>query len=102
MMGAWSDATNSSHYPGQFLDRSSLAELLEATQLRHLEVGIGDITVVIEENLYFAVAFQPGYGINANLFHPVLPSSAVVAAFSSTSSLIARIYKRCLLDLPLR
>ena len=39
-----SDATNSGYYPWHLLNRSALAELLETTELRYLEVGIGDIT----------------------------------------------------------
>jgi hypothetical protein len=29
-----------------------------------LEVGVGEITVVIEENLDLSMAFQPGDGVN--------------------------------------
>jgi len=45
-----------------------LGELLEPTQLRHLEVGPVDITFVVEKDVNFAVAFESGDRINAILF----------------------------------
>jgi hypothetical protein len=78
-----SDAADARDDAGYLLNWSSLAELLEATQFWYLEVGIFDVPPVIEEDFYFAVPFQPGYGVNSDLFHPILPSSDLVAVFSS-------------------
>jgi len=68
-MGAWSDATNSSNYPGQFLNRSSLAEFFEAAKLRDPQVDISHLPGIIQENINPAMTLKPGKGVNANPFH---------------------------------
>ena len=42
----------------QLVDRPADAELLEAPQLGHLPVGVGDVPLVVQEDLDLAVAFQ--------------------------------------------
>ena len=68
-MSARSDAADTRHDTGQLLYRPALAELLKAAQLRYLQIGILDITITVEENLYLTVSLKPGYGVNTNLFH---------------------------------
>jgi len=69
MMGTGSDAADPRHNTGQLLDRPALAEFLKATKLRYLKVGIGNIAGIVKENLYLAMPFQSGYGINGYFFH---------------------------------
>ncbi|MBA7705116.1 hypothetical protein ES703_113940 [subsurface metagenome] len=69
MMGSGADPTDARGYPGHLLNRSSLAEFLETTKLRYLEIGIVNITLIIEENLYLAMSLKPGNRVNSNLFH---------------------------------
>jgi len=57
MMGPRSDTADSRDYSGHLLDRPSLTELLEAAKLGYLEIGILDIALAIEEDLYLAVSF---------------------------------------------
>ena len=42
------------------LGRPADAELLEAAQLGDLEVDVGDVALVVQEDLDLAVAFEPG------------------------------------------
>src|SRR4030042_3805621 len=67
MMGTRSDAADTRHDARQFFYGPALAELLKAAKLRYLEVGILNLTVTIEKNLYLAVSFKPGYGVDTNL-----------------------------------
>ena len=69
VMGARSDTADARHNTRQFFYRSAFAKPLKATQLRYLEIGIGNITIVVKENLYLAVSLQPGYRVNGNLLH---------------------------------
>ena len=41
----------------------TLAEFLESTQCRDLQVGVGDISLIVQENIDFAVTFQTGNGV---------------------------------------
>ncbi|MBA7667795.1 hypothetical protein ES703_75895 [subsurface metagenome] len=52
-----------------FLNRSAFTKLLETPQLDNLEVGVLDLALVIEKNVYLCVAFQPsGRGYANNFF----------------------------------
>ncbi len=57
---------------GHILDRAAFAELLEAAQLGYLQVDVGHAAVVIEEDGYLAVSFQPGDGVDGYLFHGLI------------------------------
>ena len=81
-MGPWSDTADARHDAGQLLYRPALAELLKAAKLRYLEIGILNIAVVIEKNLYLAVSLKPGNGVNTNLFSFCTLPSALLKAFS--------------------
>jgi hypothetical protein len=72
VMSARSDTAYTGYYTGHLLNRPALAELLEAAKLGDLEVGIGNITVVVEKDLNLAVPFKPGYRVNCDLLHPAL------------------------------
>ena len=54
------DAADPAREDGHLLDRPADAELLEAAQLRDLEVGVRDLAVVVEEDLDPAVALESG------------------------------------------
>jgi hypothetical protein len=45
-------------------DRPSDTETLEAAQLWDLEISVGDISLIVQEDLDFSVAFQPGDRVN--------------------------------------
>lgn len=53
--------------------RAADAELLEAAQFGDLEVGIGHVARFVEEDLDFAVPFQPGDGVDGNAGHDAPP-----------------------------
>ena len=42
-------------------------KLLEAAQLRDLEIAFGHIALVVEEDLDLAVAFEPGDGVDGEM-----------------------------------
>ena len=48
-------------------------EGLKAAQLRDLEVGVGNIALLVEEDLDLAVPFQAGDGIDGDAVHDVPP-----------------------------
>ncbi len=68
-MGARSDTADSRYNPGHLLYRSALGELLKTTEFRYLEIGILNITSIIEKNLYLAMPLKPGNRVNTNLLH---------------------------------
>ena len=59
------------------LGRPADAELLEAAQLRDLEVGVRDVALSFEEDLDLAVTFEARDGINGDLLHRAAPFSAL-------------------------
>lgn len=73
-MGTGTDATDPGGYPRHLLHWAALAELLKAPELRHLKVSIDHIAAVIKEDLYPAVAFKPGYGIDGYFFRYFTPT----------------------------
>ena len=66
-------AADARRYARQLFDRPADAEALEAAQLRHLEVDVGDFAGVVDEDLDLAVTLEPGDRVDAYLFH-VRPS----------------------------
>jgi hypothetical protein len=76
-MCPWSDTANSRDDSGHLLHRSSLAEFLKTPKLRYLKVGILNITLIVEENLYLTVSLKPGYRVNTNLLQFILLSQPV-------------------------
>ena len=54
--------------------RAADAEPLEAAQLGDLEVGVGHVALVVQEDLDLAVAFQAGDGIDRDSLCHVTPS----------------------------
>jgi hypothetical protein len=69
MMSPRADTADARGYPWHFLHRPTLTKLLKAPELRYLQIGISDIALVVKEDLYLAVSFKPGYGINGDLLH---------------------------------
>jgi hypothetical protein len=57
--------------PRQFFDRSPDHEPFKTAELRNLEKGVFHAPVVIEEDLYFPVSFQPGDRIDADSFRHI-------------------------------
>ncbi len=68
------------------------AELLEAAQFGDLEVGVGDIALVVEEDLDLAVSFQAGDGIDSDAFHNTasLPAPLVLTRRSNECAMLKR------------
>ena len=60
--------------------RPAHTELLEAPQLGNLEVGVGDVAVLIEKDVDFSVPFQPGNRIDRDPPHCALPPRIEPAA----------------------
>lgn len=50
-------------------DRPPLAKGLKAAKLGHLKIGVGYVTLVIDENGDLAVAFQPCDGVDIDSLH---------------------------------
>jgi hypothetical protein len=69
MVSLRTHATNARRNPGEFLDRSSDAELLEPAQLGNLEVRIGHFAVVIQKYVDLSVTFETRYWIDFDLPH---------------------------------
>jgi hypothetical protein len=69
VMGLRADAADAVGQHRHFLHRAAHAEALEAAQFRHLQVGVGDVAGVVQEDLDLAVAFQAGQGIDADALH---------------------------------
>jgi hypothetical protein len=65
------DAADAVGEQGHLLHRAADAEALEAAQLGNLEVGVGDLALVVQEDLNLAVAFQAGDGVNRNSLHVI-------------------------------
>ena len=80
VMGLGADAADAGGQVRHVFGRPAHAELLETAQLRNLQVGVGHVALVVEEDLDLAVAFQPGDRVDGNAFHngsgsgPMLPS----------------------------
>jgi hypothetical protein len=71
------DAADAAGDRGHVFGLAAAAELLEAAQFRHLEVGVGDIPFVIQENVDLAVPFEASDGIDADPLHSgLLPQMA--------------------------
>ena len=68
-MSLRADAADARRDARQLLDRAAHAEPLEAAQLRDLEVDVGDLAGVVDEDLDLAVALEAGDGIDAYLLH---------------------------------
>jgi len=70
------DAANARRDPRHLLDRTADAELLEAAEFRDLEIGVGNVALVVEDDGDLAVTFEPGDGIDGDRFHLTrLPTS---------------------------
>jgi hypothetical protein len=60
VVGLGAHAADPRRDPRHLLDRPPLAEHLEPPQLRHLEVAVGEVPVVVHEQVDLPVPFQPG------------------------------------------
>ncbi|MCZ7554101.1 MAG: hypothetical protein M5U05_16215 [Anaerolineales bacterium] len=63
-MGFWAYPANPIGQQRHLFDRTTDAESLETAQLRDLEVGVGDISVRIQEDVDLAMSFQAGDWVN--------------------------------------
>jgi hypothetical protein len=52
------------HQNGHFPVGSSLDESFKSPEFDNMQSGLGNITVIIQVNCHFSVAFNPGYGFN--------------------------------------
>ena len=69
VMGLGADAANPRRQVRHVLGRPAHAELLEAAKLGNLQIGVGHVALVVQEDVDLAVTFQPGDGINGNTLH---------------------------------
>ena len=69
VMGLGADAADAGRQVRHVLGRPAHAELLEAAQLRDLQIGVGHVALLVEEDVDLAVAFQPRDGVDGNAFH---------------------------------
>ncbi len=67
------DAADAGGQVRHLLGRPALAELLEAAQFGDLQVAVGHISLVVQEDVDLAVTFQSRDGIDGNTFHCVRP-----------------------------
>ena len=88
VVGHRADAADARGDLRHVLDAPPLDELLEAAQLRHLEVGAVDAAVVIEEDVDPAVSLEPCHGVDEDL-------AAHGATSSSSCGLAAGRTRRC-------
>ena len=69
VMRLGADAADAGGEVGHVLGGAAHAELLEAAQLRNLQVGVGHLALVVEEDVDLAVAFQPRHGVDGYTLH---------------------------------
>src|SRR5574341_688657 len=63
VMRLGADAANAVRQQRHLFNRTPNAESFEAAQFGNLEVGVGDVAVLIEEDLDLAVTFKAGDGV---------------------------------------
>ena len=90
------DATDARHQRGHFVERPALAELFKAAELRHVKARIRNLSLLIELNCNFPVAFDAGHGIDnqrllAHRFSLRHPSSSSVDIRSSAISQMSKL-----------
>ena len=66
VVGLRADATDALRDDGHLLRWPPLAEPLEPPQLRHLEVGVRHVPLIVEEDLDAPVPLQTGDGVDTN------------------------------------
>ena len=69
VVGLGADAADPRRQVRHVLGRPAHAELLEAAKLRNLQIGVGHVALLVEEDVDLAVTFEPRNGINRNTFH---------------------------------
>jgi hypothetical protein len=70
------DAADARGDAGHLAEGASLAELLEAAELDDVEPGVGDLSLVVQEESDLRVALDAGDGVDDDaLAHDVVPSS---------------------------
>ncbi len=73
VVGLGADAADAVGQVRHVFGGPAYAEFLEAPQLGDLQVGVGHISLVVEEDVDLAVAFQPRDGVDGNAFHEFVP-----------------------------
>ena len=68
MVRARTDPANPRGYARYLLYWLPLAELLESPKLHYLKEHIGNVSFLVEEDLYLGFPFQSGYGFYGNPF----------------------------------
>ena len=87
VMGLGADAADAGRQVRHVLGRSADAELLEAAQLGDLQVGVGHIACVVQEDVDLAVTFKPRDGVDGNTFHgeTLLRGMRIICRFRQSS-----------------
>ena len=78
VVSLWANAADAVGEDGHFFNLAADAEALKAAQLGDLEVGVGDIAFLIQEDLDLAVTFETGDGVDRIFFPWLLSSSLLV------------------------
>ena len=60
------DAADARHQAGHLVERAALREAFEAAHLRHVEMRVFHLTLVVELDGDLAVALKAGNGINGD------------------------------------
>jgi hypothetical protein len=68
-MNASADAADGGHGAGNLLQGHALEEFFIPAKLNDLEKGVVDISIVIQEDGYFAMTLQTGNGIDLYFLH---------------------------------
>ncbi len=68
-MADGADAADARGNSRHLVERTALGELLEAADLRHLELRVGHLAGVVELNGDLGVAFDAAYRLNRNALH---------------------------------
>ncbi len=76
VMGLRADAADTVGQQGHFLNGPAHTEAFKAAQFRDLEVGIGDVSRLVQEDLDFAVPFKSCDRIDCDSFHGVFSSKS--------------------------
>jgi hypothetical protein len=72
------DAADPRRQAGHLEERPAFAELLEAAELRHMELRVGDLPGVVELDGDLGVAFDPRHRVDHDpLCHGMIPRSSV-------------------------
>ena len=94
-MGLRADTADAIGKHWHVFDRTPHAESLKAAQFGDLEVGVGDVALIVQEDLDLAVSFESGDGVDRYTFrHGFLPPVCVRSSGLEQRACHAKAVKR--------